>query len=73
LVGLLGFQKQAEQLKIFVKKMTVIIKMMSQLQLNNHYKLNHPDQLRSDLNRMEEKLLVMHFIQMISSLVLILN
>jgi hypothetical protein len=47
-----GFQKQADQLKIFVK-MTMIIKMVSQLQLNSHYKENHQDQLRTDMNQVE--------------------
>jgi hypothetical protein len=58
-----GFQNQADQLKIFVKKMTVIIKRMSQLQLNSHYNLNNQDQWRRDLNQAEGQLLVMHFIR----------
>jgi Asp-tRNA(Asn)/Glu-tRNA(Gln) amidotransferase C subunit len=53
LAVLSGFQKQADQLKIFVKKMTMIIKMVSQLQLNSDYKLNHQDQLRTDMNQVE--------------------
>jgi hypothetical protein len=59
--------QEMQQLKIFVKKMTVIIKMMSKLLLISHYKLIHQDQLRRmNLNQVQGQLLVMvmHFIWM---------
>jgi hypothetical protein len=66
MLGLESIQEM-QQLKIFVKKMTVIIKTVSKLLLISHYKLIHQDQLRRmNLNQVEGQLLVMviHFIWM---------
>jgi hypothetical protein len=49
----LGSIPEIQQLLILVKKTSVIGKM------NNHYKLNHHEQMRRDLNRVEGMLLVL--------------